>query len=201
MADQDSPSESSKATGKKAESSPSKKPDVRLGAVLAGVLVLVVVGWLLFHDGGDDGSMEGGDEAIAASVDDLRSIADERSSPVYWAGQQEGTELEVTQAEGGDRVYVRYLTGDAEAGDQRADFLTIGSYAFKDADAALRKQAQAPGGVLRAAPGGGTVYYSEDRPQSVYVAYPGADVQVEVYDPDPQRALELVTGGQIVPVE
>lgn len=192
MAADDPTSEKPKAAG---------KPDVRIGAVLAGALVLILLGWLLFHDGGDDSSKEsGGEGAAVANVDDLRAIAEETGAPVYWAGEQEDTELEVTQAEDGNRVYVRYLTGDAEAGDPRADFLTIGSYAFKDAAAALRKQAQAPGGVLEAAPGGGTVYYNEERPQSVYLAYPDVDVEVEVYDPDPERALELVTGGKVLPV-
>jgi hypothetical protein len=187
----------------KKDPKPGEKPAVRIGAVLAGLVVLILIGWLLFGgDGGDDGSAESGGEttteAATASVDELRQIAEENGSPVYWAGEQEDTELEVTEAE--DRVYVRYLTGEAEAGDPRADFLTVGSYVFENAAAALRKQAQAPGGVLEAAPGGGVVYYNEDRPQSVYLAYPDTDVEVEVFDPDPARALELVTSGQIVPV-
>ena len=37
-------------------------------------------------------------------------------------------------------------------------------------------------------------------PTSVYVAYPGSKVQIEVFDPDPARALRLVTSGHIQPV-
>ncbi len=179
--------------------SDNSKPKVRLGAILAGILVLVVVGWLVFHD--DSSSDSADDEPAAAGVERLREIAGEKGSPVYWAGPQEDAELEVTTAEGNERVYVRYLTGDAEPGDPRADFLTVGSYSFPDAAEALRKQAQQPGGVLKAGAGGTTIYFSRKRPQSVYLAYPGVDVEVEVYDPDPQRALELVTEGEIVPVD
>jgi hypothetical protein len=52
--------------------------------------------------------------------------------------------------------------------------------------------------VLAKAPGGATVYFDSDQPSSVYVVYPGVDAQIEVYDPDFKRALQLVNSGQIV---
>ena len=48
--------------------------------------------------------------------------------------------------------------------------------------------------------GGGVAFYSEATPTSVYLAYPGSDYQVEVYDPLPERARELVSSGQVEPV-
>jgi hypothetical protein len=36
---------------------------------------------------------------------------------------------------------------------------------------------------------------------NVYLAYPGQDVQVEVYSPTPGEAARLVQQGKIVPVE
>jgi outer membrane biosynthesis protein TonB len=179
------------------------RPDrkqVRLGAALATVVAVVLVGWLLI--GGDDESSPKSDSgAEAATVDSLRESAAERGTPIYWAGPQEDAELEVTETEAGERTYIRYLTGDAEPGDPQP-FLTVGTYAFPNAAKALKRQARESGGmgVLRTAPGGGTVYFSRDRPESVYLAFPGIDVEIEVYDPDPQRALNLVTSGQIVPV-
>jgi hypothetical protein len=35
------------------------------------------------------------------------------------------------------------------------------------------------------------------RPTSVYLAYPESDYQIEVFDPSPTRAVELVTSGQV----
>ena len=96
---------------------------------------------------------------------------------------------------------MRYLTGGAEAGDKRPDFLTIGTYRQPDAVASLRRQGKRSGGTIAHAPGDATVYYDRDHPQSVYLAYPGAPVEVEVFDPSFKRALRLVDSGQIVAVE
>lgn len=164
--------------------------------VLAGVLLISLL------DGGDNGSS--GSESTTStaeiiSADELREKAMNQEGPIYWAGEQEGTEIEFSQPEAG-RTYVRYLTDGAEAGDPNPQFLTIGTYAFKDATQALREQAKQPHGVLASAPGGGVVYFNTDRPQSVYLAFPGEEVQIEVYDPDPKRSLGLVSSGLIVPV-
>src|SRR5207249_2839208 len=42
--------------------------------------------------------------------------------------------------------------------------------------------------------------YSKKRPTSVYVAYPGAAFQVEVYHPDAARAQRLARSGRVQPV-
>jgi hypothetical protein len=173
----------------------------RLGALIAGAIVVALVAWLIFHDsgGGSDESAKPG-EPRAATAASLRESAAKLGSPIYWAGPQNDSELEVTESEGGERVYVRYLTGDAEIGDPRPDFLTVGTYAFEDPVKALRRQSKQPGGELSTAPGGATVYVNSGRPQSVYLAYPGVEVEIEVYDPDPKTARDLVASGQIVPV-
>jgi hypothetical protein len=169
-----------------------------------GVLVLLGAVLLIsLIDNGDDSSSS---ESTATtkgpaivSADELREKATEQEGPIYWAGEQEGSEIEFSQPQAG-RTYVRYLTGGAEAGDPNAEFLTIGSYEFKDAAKALKEQAKKPDGVLAAAPGGGVVYFNTTQPQSVYLAYPGEETQIEVYDPNPKRSLGLVSSGLIIPV-
>jgi len=136
----------------------------------------------------------------AVSADSLRETASEAANPIYWAGEQEETELELSQPDK-DRTYVRYLTDGAEAGDKRPDFLTIGTYRQPDAVASLRRQGKRSGGTIARAPGNATVYYDRNNPQSVYLAYPDAPVEVEVFDPSFKRALRLVDSGQIVAVE
>lgn len=138
--------------------------------------------------------------AEIVSPDSLRETASEAATPIYWAGEQDETELELSQPEK-DRAYVRYLTGGADAGDKRADFLTIGTYAQPNAVASLRRQAKRSGGTIDHAPGSATVYYDRGNPQSVYLAYPGAPVEVEVFDPSFKRALQMVESGQVVAVE
>ena len=44
------------------------------------------------------------------------------------------------------------------------------------------------------------VFIDRDQPTTVYVVFPGEDVQVEVYDPDRDGARELVTSGRIAPI-
>jgi hypothetical protein len=169
--------------------------------------VLGVLGALLLisllDNGNNDSSSEEESASTASaaivSTDELSEKATEQETPIYWAGEQNGSEIEFSQPEAG-RTYVRYLTGGAEAGDPNSEFLTIGTYTFEDATNALREQAKQPNGVLASAPGGGVVYFDKSHPQSVYLAYPGEQVQIEVYDPNPKRSLGLVSSGLIVPV-
>jgi hypothetical protein len=138
--------------------------------------------------------------AEVVSADSLREASSAGATPIYWAGEQKGTELELSQPDG-ERTYVRYLTGDAAAGDERADFLTVSTYVQPNAVAVLRRQNKRSGGTIGHAPGNATVYYDRANPSSVYVAHPGSAVEVEVYDPSFERALKLVNSGQIVVVD
>ena len=175
---------------------------MRLLAVLVGLLAVVLATWSVagFGDEDDEGSGESTVAAEIVDADALRERSEAEESPIYWAGEQEGAELELSVPEEG-RTYVRYLTGGAEAGDPQPNFLTVGTYAFPEPIPALEKLANKPGGVQRTAPGGGIVFFNRDTPNSVYLAYPNQEVQIEVYDPDPARAKELATTGAIVPVE
>jgi hypothetical protein len=49
-------------------------------------------------------------------------------------------------------------------------------------------------------PGGGIALVDEGYRQSVHVAFPGVDYQVEVYDPSPRRSLAVTTSGDVGPV-
>jgi hypothetical protein len=173
----------------------------RLGAVLVGLLVIVIAIWLIA--GGDDDDEPSSDSAAAPAIvdaDALQERSEEEETPIYWAGEQAGAELELSVPEEG-RTYVRYLTGGAEAGDPQPNFLTVGTYAFAEPIPALEELAGKPGGVQRTGPGGAVVYFNRNSPSSVYIAYPGVEAQIEVFDPDPKRAKELATSGAIVPVE
>jgi hypothetical protein len=184
----------------KAEQNSSRKSSggsLRLRLVVAGVLAIGLILWIALRDDDSDDSQSGSSGAEIVSVDSLRAAAGEQGSPIYWAGELEGAELELSQPDA-DRTYVRYLTGGAEAGDPNPDFLTVGTYEDEDALAKLKRQGNEPGGVLAKAPGGATVYFNRNQPSSVYLVYPGVDAQIEVYDPDFKRALQLVNSGQIV---
>lgn len=172
---------------------------IRPAAIVATALALA----LLAGCGGSDASPSQSTSTGAAQIvspDALRETASETAAPVYWAGELDGTELELSRPDK-DRTYVRYLTGGAEAGDKRADFLTVGTYAQPNAVASLRHQSKRSGGTIGRAPGNATVYYDRANPGSVYLAYPGTQVEVEVFDPSFKRALRMVESGQIVAVK
>ncbi len=166
-------------------------------SVGAAALIAIAI-FIVALTGGDEASESTANGAEIVSANELRERAAEQGTPVYWAGERADTELELSG--GGDQTYVRYLSDDADAGDPRADFLTVGTYEMSNPVAVLRRQGREPGGVLAKAPGGAVVYFSRANPHSVYLAYPGVEAEIEVYDPDFKRALGLVNSGQIVPV-
>lgn len=170
---------------------------IRITALAAAALAL-----LAGCGGGSDSdstqqASSGGAEIVSA--DSLRDTAAGGTTPIYWAGEQAGTELELSQPDK-SRTYVRYLTGDAEAGDKRADFLTVGTYAQPNAADSLRRQVERSGGTISHGPDNATVYFDQTNPSSVYVAYPDEPVEIEVFDPNFKRALRLVESGQVVAV-
>jgi hypothetical protein len=178
---------------------------VRVGAVIAVAAVAAFLVWFFaIRDSGDDngGTKAAGNAVgpVAASEADIADLASENDQEIFWAGDQPGTtDLELTRTEKGN-VYVRYLTGDAPIDTKKASFLTVGTYPFPKAFKALKNVASKPGAVTRNVDDGGLAVTNKDSPTSVYLAYPGQNFQVEVYDPDSERALDLVTSGDIQPV-
>jgi hypothetical protein len=178
---------------------------VRIGAVIAIAAVIAFLVWFFaIRDTGSDSSSGGGGNATAnrlgpeaASESDLAALSQKLDQPIYWAGNQPGTSaMELTQTADGN-VYVRYLTGNAGIGTPKPSYLTIGTYPFTDAFHALQVIAKRPGAVVKDVSGGGLAVTNADSPTSVYLAYPNQDFQVEVYDPDPSKGLDLVTSGDV----
>jgi len=135
-----------------------------------------------------------------ASVAELRALAEAADGPVYWAGTAPGTRFEVTKTRGG-KVFVRYLPPNVKVADKRAGFLTVGTYPYRRAYAVTDKSSHQKGMSRAPAPAGGLAVWSEARPSSVYVAYPGSDLLVEVFSPDASEALRLVLDGEVGPVD
>lgn len=180
---------------------PLERRHALIGAGLAALVVIALVAWLLIDDNepADSSGSTASAEARIVSVKALRAATGAQGTPVYWAGASAGSKLELSQP-APDRTYVRYLTGNVEAGDPRP-FLTVGSYRFENPTEALHNRGSEPGGVVASAPGNGVVYFDRTNPKSVYLAFPNTEVEVEVFAPEFKEALQLVTDGRIVPVE
>jgi hypothetical protein len=133
--------------------------------------------------------------ARAASVSKLRAVAAQVGHAVYWAGARAGITYELTQTSDG-RIYIRYLPQGVKIGDPRADYLTVGTYPQTNGVAALKSlAAKAKAQTIPLA--GGAVAWIAKSKTSVYVARSGEDLLVEVFDPSPARARQLVTSGRI----
>jgi hypothetical protein len=166
------------------------------------IAIAALLVWLLAirPDSGDStAAVQPGGGPVAATQGDLVNLSQELRQPVYWAGEIPRTRLELTQSNN-SWAYVRYLTEGSPVGDPSPDFLTVGTYPTLNAFEGLRSYADRWDADTRRLEDGGLAMTVPESPTSVYFAYPQEDVQVEVYDPEPKRALELVKTGVVRPV-
>jgi hypothetical protein len=184
-----------KPTGREYE-----RPRLLRWGVVGLAVIVGLFAWLSTRDGGS--SEPAGTEAAAppriVDVAQLREAAAALGQPIYWAGPVAGTELELRElGEGG--VQVSYQPEGTAAGQGSRRVLTVGSYPLPDPGKALEGFAGRPGAIVRHAAGGREAVSSETTPTSVYFASPDNSVQVEVYDPSPQRAMGLTVSGRVQP--
>jgi len=167
-----------------------------LAAIVVVVLVVGVVAWLLLDDDGDSEQAAG---ARAVSVEELQDLAGGRDTPIFWAGPRSGSKYEFTETKDGS-VYVRYLARNAEVGDPKPSYLTVATYPLDNGYARVQAASKRKGAESEELQNGGLALVNRDRPSSVYLAYPRGKYQVEVYDPSPDRARDLVFSGAVQPV-
>jgi hypothetical protein len=135
-----------------------------------------------------------------ATAGTLSGLSKALGRPVYWGGPRPRFTYELTLASNAQRVYLRYLPPGVPLGSPRPDYLSIGTYSVRGAAAALRARGRQPGAVGLKLPHGAVGYYSTARPTSVYIAFPGTNEQIEVYDPSPSVALHMAESGLVRPV-
>ncbi len=180
---------------------------VRIGAVVAIAVAAAFVIWLVVRGDDDSSSTNTTDTSatarpigpVASTPAALRALSTSSKQPIYWVGPRPGQTYELTRTSGG-RVYVRYLPAGTKVGNRRADYTIVGTYPTENALKVLKDLAKQPNEKSVAAPGGGVAVYSTASPTNVYVAFPGTDVQIEVFDPSAQEARRLVTTGRVAPV-
>lgn len=199
------PSKPKDGEKKEAGRSPSsgRPGGLRASAIVAVAIAVLLVVWLLAKGGSDSSSTTTTEETAQAKTvkvvpqSELLSALKGVGYPVYWAGARLGVEYEVQRLSG--RTYVRYLPKGEEA-ETETPFLTVGSYEQPEALASIQKLGQKPGAILVKIAGGGSAYAEGKQATSAYMAFPGVDVQIEVYDPKGGEALSLIRSGAIVPV-
>jgi hypothetical protein len=173
---------------------------LRLAIVFGVAIVIGLLAWLLLRDG-DSNNNESAAGPTAASVTDLQGLPAEVGHPVYWAGprSRETSTYELSRL-ANRNIYIRYLPRNTPLGVPRPDYLVVGTYPFRNPLPALRRIARRPDALSKQLKGGGLVVSNSADAQNAYFAYPGEEVQVEVFHPRPGRAYKLVTAGRVVPV-
>lgn len=177
------------------------RPWVLRGLAIALAVVVGVIVYLAASGGDEKSEPASGPEATEARIvseGELREVAADAEQPVYWAGEVDGTELELTEEEG--IVLVRYLLEDDEVGAAFGQRVAVGSYAPPNPRKALNAFAETPGATVEKVAGVGKVVISPAARKNVYFVDPGNEVQVEVYAPSAKRAIGLVRSGRVQPV-
>lgn len=169
---------------------------VHLGGVVASAALVLVAVALAFFGSRNDPSGSVDREPRLVSTEELAATPAEVEHAVYWAAQRPPTRLELT-VEADGSVYIRYRSPGKSGADRPESPLTVGSYPVEDALAATRAAAVEEGATLRHLPGGAVAFQDPRAGRSAYLAFPGEDVQVEVFDPQPGKALALVRAGEI----
>lgn len=135
---------------------------------------------------------------VAVTASQLHSLATSTGHPVYWAGTFNGTYELTTIADG--RTYIRYLPPGVPVGTSTLH-LTIGTYVRPTPPfAAIRAAATRQHAKIVKLKAGELAVQYRTRPQSVFLIFPGALYEVEVYDPLPATALKDATDGQVAPI-
>jgi hypothetical protein len=165
---------------------------------VAGLLVVaapIVLGVNLL---GGDGSEESSSGAVALSESELLTKAASLGQAVYWVGPRAGTtSYELTSPEDG-RVYIRYLTGDAEAGDPEPNFLTVGTYPVANA---IQNLEAGVGGQEKLTQHQGYKVLGESNGDNAYVVFESQpDLQIELFSPQPGEASQLAGSGLLKPL-
>ena len=162
--------------------------------IVLSVALLAATAVLLLRD--DEVSLTVGEPEVVTAPQ-LSELAADTATPIYWVGEREGVDYEVSETSSG-RVYVRYLEAGAKAGDERAEFLTVGTYPSPNAVVALRRAARTlRNAELGRTDDGAVLLIDPSSPNNAHLAYPGTDLQIEIFSSEPGEALRLASRAQV----
>ena len=200
------------ADGKTARRSTRQAP-IRIGAVVALALAIAFVVWLVVRGNDNSSSTKTSTPSAtkpakttpvphetvkAASVQSLRALAGAAGHPIYWAGPEPNVKYELTQVTDG-RIFIRYLPKSAPIRTKHP-YPIVATYPVPNAYKAVRTAAKESGAVTFHTKRGGLAVYNQSATTNVYLAYPGSKYQVEVFDPNPSQARQLVRSGTVRPI-
>jgi hypothetical protein len=185
---------------KPASNQPWANPQVRIAAVVVLIIAIVVGLWLggVFKSSKHKHSLKPVAARIGPYTSDLSGLkaqAQTLKTPIYWAGPQAGYRYEFTRSTLG-YLYVRYLPKGVRNGAPGTNFLIVSTYPFTGAYASLKKLAGKKG--IKGP--NGSIIYVRPKKTNVLMAYPTANYEIEIYNPQPAISLATARSGNVKPV-
>jgi hypothetical protein len=129
---------------------------------------------------------------VCLTEKELKNLVQDQKLNVYWSGPISGASYSINANQAG-QVFVRYIKKGQKCDSQTRDFRVIATYAQAGAFESTKAAGNQANGVSLANTDGSIVYFNKESPSNVYLAYPGIEYQIEIYDPDPKEAVSLAT--------
>ena len=165
----------------------------RTGLAIGGAVLGAA---LLAGCGSSDSTTDSG--AVSATPTTLKTLAQSLGQPIYWVGPRAHVTYERTTLASG-RILVRYLPDGTKVGTSEP-FLSVGTYTLPNAYAATQRAASKPGAVRIKVSTSAIAFSTKAHPLNVWLTYPGSRYQIEVFDPTPGKARQLVEAGDVARV-
>jgi hypothetical protein len=158
---------------------------------VSAVAITVLSGALLLHNHNQKAwRVDALSGKVALSQNQLESLVTEESLTAYWAGPRPGYLYSIdTTAK--NRVFLQYIQANKDSKNVIANSRIIATYYSKDGFARTVAAATQSGNTGFRNLNGSVVFYENDRNTDVYLAFPGEEVQIEIFDPLVGQALSL----------
>ena len=167
-----------------------------VGGLLAVLLVAVLTLWTVERVTRGSSAVQPTTVETAHSAAELERLVARIRHFVFWVGPKPNFDYELSRFADGT-TQIRYVPAGSTAGS--GSTATVATYPFLNPYYALNALAAQQGSVRLDVRGGIGVHGATDT-TSVYVAFPGVDYQIGVFDPTAGAAAHAALTGQLRPV-
>lgn len=129
---------------------------------------------------------------VALTESELIAAVKKIGVTAYWAGPVKGAKYTLSVPSDG-QAYIRYLPNGEGLTDTNPNYVVIATYATTNAFEATQSAGNQTNGITFVNTDGAAVYYNKSTATNVYLAYPGKNFQIEIFDPIAKTSLEIAS--------
>jgi hypothetical protein len=129
---------------------------------------------------------------VCLTEKELKNLVSEQKLTAYWSGPIGGATYSINANQSG-QVFIRYIEKGQKCDSQTREYRVIATYSQAGAFESTKAAGNQANGVSLANTDGSIVYFNKESPTNVYLAYPEIEYQIEIFDPDPKKAVTLAT--------